>query len=363
MIEIMKKLVLITLMVVASVCGMSAQKFEVGGLNYRVLSESDLTVKLVGAGSDDSYLAGVKYVVVPENVTDPVSGQTYTVVATEGAFVGLDDIEEISLPNTITSIWHDFKFLPNLVSLNLSESLVSLQGFDTLPKLTELVFPETLQTIGDQSFSYVGLKEVVLPDGVTFLDNMVLTDMYNLERIEMPAVDYTGVHVLSHCVKLKKLVLPPCFNKSESLSLCSDFEEVWFGSDGSEAECMLSVTSLKCHPTAVYCVRPVPPVFYDMDRIDSDALQYGYEYAFGTMAELPQVPLYVPVGKGEVYRNAPYWGMMDVREYDFSNGIAVTEADNSHSTEVYYDLTGRKVDKNNLASGIYVSAGRKIVIR
>lgn len=211
MIKIMKKLVLITLIVVASVCGMSAQEFEVGGLNYCVLSESDGTVTLVGGGMDDGYLAGVKSVVVPENVTDPVSGQTYTVVATEGAFVNHEDIEEISLPNTITSIRHDFVMLPNLVSLNLPVSLVSVQGFDTLPKLTELVFPETLQTIGDQSFSYVGLKEVVLPAGVTSLEYDIFTDMFNLERIEMSAVEYAGVYVLRKCPRLKKLMLPPVF--------------------------------------------------------------------------------------------------------------------------------------------------------
>lgn len=359
----MKKYILIAIVTLSGVCGMSAQKFEAGGLNYRVLSESDLTVTLVGGSIADGYLAGVKSVVVPENVTEPVSGQTYTVVATEGAFYGLEDIEDVSLPNTITSITYDFVELPNLVSLNLPESLVSLRGFDTLPKLTELVFPESLQTICDESFLYVGLKEVVLPASVTRLGYMVFSEMFNLERIEMPGVKHAGTYVLNDCAKLKKLVLPPCFSQNDLLSFSSDFEEVWFGSDGSEAECMLSVTSLKCHPTAVYCARPVPPVFYDMDRIDPDALQYGYEYAFGTMAELPQVPLYVPVGKGDTYRNAPYWGMMDVREYDFSNGIAVTEADNSPSTEIYYDLTGRKVDKNNLAPGIYVSAGRKIVIR
>lgn len=363
MIKIMKKLVLTTLILVASVCGMSAQKFEAGGLNYRVLSESDLTVTLVGGSIADGYLAGVKSVVVPENVTDPASGQTYTVVATEGAFYGLEDIEDVSLPNTITSITYDFVELPNLVSLNLPESLVSLRGFDTLPKLTELVFPESLQTICDESFLYVGLKEVVLPASVTRLGYMVFSEMFNLERIEMPGVKHAGTYVLNDCAKLKKLVLPPCFSQNDLLSFSSDFEEVWFGSDGSDAECMLSVTSFKCKPDAVYCARQEPPVFYDTERIDIYGIQGNSQYAFGTMAELPQVPLYVPVGKGDAYRNAPYWGMMDVREYDFSNGIAVTEADNSHSTEIYYDLTGRKVDKNNMAPGIYVSAGRKIVIR
>lgn len=150
---------------------------------------------------------------------------------------------------------------------------------------------------------------------------------------------------------------------NELLSLCSDFTEVWIEGDGSDAGSVLSVTSFKCHPGAVYCARQVPPVFGDMDKIDPDALQYGYEYAFGTLAELPHVPLYVPVGKGDVYRNAPYWGLMDVREYDFSNGISVTEADNRNGSEIYYDLTGRRADKDNLAPGIYVSSRHKIVIR
>lgn len=199
------------LVLLAGLCGLSAQTFEADGLRFSVLSENDRTVTLIHGGVDDGYLSGVRSVVVPENVTDQSTGRVYTVAATEGAFVDLEDIEEISPPNTITSIRHDFVMLPNLVSLNLPESLVSVQGFYTLPKLAELKFPESLQSIGDESFVYVGLKEVILPENLTVLNYGVFTDMPDLERIEMPGVEYVGTYVLSRCAGLKKIVFARMF--------------------------------------------------------------------------------------------------------------------------------------------------------
>ena len=85
---------------------------------------------------------------------------------------------------------------------------------------------------------------------------------------------------------------------------------------------------------------------------------------FGGLDAMKDIILYVRPECVETYRNTPNWGVMDIRPYDFQNGLPMTEADTPQKGDIkLYDLGGRPVTEANPASGIYIANGQKTVIR
>lgn len=365
----MKRLLFALAIVCLWLPGRAGERFISGGLYYEILSEEDATVSLAEPTAHDTeYLAGVTALTLEEKVTNPATGNEYELVAIDHAFVGyavsahqLDALESVTIPNTVTTI-DDFYSLPNLKHVKLPDRLESLTGFTECPAITTLDIPQTLTEIGMFTFQYSGFEELAIPKGVKFIPYFMASYCERLTRLAIPGAEVMTDHALLGLPSLKTLVLPATFVKNAINSIQGGIETIWFESDGVERDWQLDIFSFYCSPKAIYCARKTPPVidFY-YDHFDP-AMFDNEAYMFGGTSNLPNIKLYVPVGCKEAFSKTPYWGLMDIREYDFNAGVETVTSDTLPTDGNLYDLQGRPTE-SAAAPGIYVRDGRKILIK
>ena len=165
--------------------------FTIGGVKYKVLTESGLTGTVevpTGASNPYPYTGALT---IPANVTN--GGITYTVVSIgNSAFFGVTSITSLSLPGTLqtintyafqncTGISGTLVIPPSVTSignnafygcsgisgtLNLPEGLITIVSgaFDLCTNINAVVIPASVTTIGNQAFSgCTGLTTLTLP--------------------------------------------------------------------------------------------------------------------------------------------------------------------------------------------------------
>lgn len=145
-------------MALLSFLPMTAYDFEVDGIQYEIISTADLTCRTSGLG--DTSLSTIN---IPATVE--YKGKELTVVSVYG-FAGTD-IEEVTLPNTCTSIG-GFEDCKNLKKISIPSSLTSISSyaFEDCTSLSEIHLPPTLSYIGKSAFS-----------GCTNLENVHISDL------------------------------------------------------------------------------------------------------------------------------------------------------------------------------------------
>ncbi|MDE5829784.1 MAG: leucine-rich repeat protein [Duncaniella sp.] len=161
----MKKLLLALLGLIIALPGM-AFTFEHEGNTLEYTPNSDgTTCALTGGGA-----AATGAVVIPETVTDPDSGTTYTVTSiADRVFQSNTVIESVVMPNTITSVGNScFSSCSALASCQLSTSLTEIADytFQSCTNLTYIRIPEGVTTIGVNAFYNTKLKNLTIPSSV-----------------------------------------------------------------------------------------------------------------------------------------------------------------------------------------------------
>ena len=152
----------------------------------------------------------------------------------QSVFASCDKLAQVNLPDSLTSMGEDafyhsgitsiripenFKVLPanvfrncsNLKEVILPDNLQSIgtQAFDGCTALETISLPDTLTDIGVNTFWGAGLKEVVVPKGVTELKKAVFYRCDNLESVVLPeGLVSIATSALSNCPKLKSINLP-----------------------------------------------------------------------------------------------------------------------------------------------------------
>ena len=158
----------------------STYGFEVDGIYYQIISESDLTCE-VTYGSyyrDPSYSGSV---VIPSSVE--YGGKSYSVTGIGiEAFYDCSDLTSVELPASLTSIGGSaFSGCTGLASIELPSSLTSIGGsvFEDCTGLTSIELPSSLTSIESNAFSGCsGLTDLHVADGDTTLtlDESVFED-------------------------------------------------------------------------------------------------------------------------------------------------------------------------------------------
>lgn len=107
---------------------------------------------------------------IQDGVIDIQDGEDLRV---EGAFVGCENLETVSLPSTLKKIGYGaFVECDNLREINLSEGLTSIgdYAFYKCFKLSNIILPDGLTSIGERAFSNCGsIERLVVPDSVNFI--------------------------------------------------------------------------------------------------------------------------------------------------------------------------------------------------
>ncbi len=138
-----------------SLC-MTTEAFTFQGLNYNILSNSELTVE-VGNNSTSS---GDIY--IPDEVEYNSNTYTVTSIATE-AFL-YSDIRSVRMPNTLLSIKDS--------------------AFSSCENLKEIIVPNSVTSIGNGSFEYCSnLEKIQYGSNVSSIGRDIFTGLYALKTV------------------------------------------------------------------------------------------------------------------------------------------------------------------------------------
>ncbi len=117
------------------------------------------------------------------------------------------DIESIQIPSELEVIKKGFdNFLKGTKKL----PVVSItNGLFKDCNLKSVIFPKTLEVIGDFAFKCCPLENLVIPEGVTNIGESAFEDCENLLSIKLPeSLREIGDNAFSGCTSLEKVYLP-----------------------------------------------------------------------------------------------------------------------------------------------------------
>ena len=167
-----QKLLFALLLMVLSTVSMSAYTFEVGGIYYNKINDTDVEVTRPDNNHhyEDSIYDGD--IVIPATVT--YEGVDYTVTRIGFmAFYFNYNVKNVTLPNTITEIRSKaFADSRCLMSINIPNSVTTIgsNAFAHCYRLMNIVIPNSVESIGYQAFFGSGLAcDLFIPASVTYI--------------------------------------------------------------------------------------------------------------------------------------------------------------------------------------------------
>ena len=120
-----------------------------------------------------------------QNFPDAFWGETSFIAM--GAFYGLENLTEITIPDSVTFIGNDaFNGCKNLKKVKLSENLKRLDetAFLRCSSLEEISIPASVKYVGARAFALCeNLKQVIFNGDLEELGNAAFSDCPNLEKI------------------------------------------------------------------------------------------------------------------------------------------------------------------------------------
>ncbi len=217
---------------------------------------------------DNDYFKSIDGVLYSQDLTKLMKYPSDCDLKSYRVFDGVEEImagafayskcEEIVLPQSLKKIHHSaFAFCENLKSMNIPESVLyigarafshclylekvvlphnlkQLEGglfencgqlrsieiprsvkkilpcvFKHCTSLSQLDIPKNVDLIGEQAFQGTGLKRIVIPQHVQYIDLSVFEDCKQLEEVVLPdRLTYIAVIAFRGCTSLKTIILP-----------------------------------------------------------------------------------------------------------------------------------------------------------
>ena len=270
---------------------------------------------------DENRWLSVNPLIIPEGVTE---------IPTQ-CFQFCYKLKKVVLPSTIKTIGIFAFFDSSVDDMNFPEGLDSI-GYLSMhgTRLTEVVLPKTIRTIGYKTFaSNFKLKKVVLPEGLTEIPDNLCSSCIELEKIVIPeSVIKINTEAFSACLKLKTNLPPKLKWIGSDAFSSSGLDSIVFPATmeyiGKEA--FQDLTKLK----KIYSMSPIPPVCYYNTMVN-----FGDESFGGSTPS--DIPVYVPIGSGEKYREAFGWNYFtNIIETDkFPTGIVSPKMGKNEQCRVY----------------------------
>ena len=296
-------------------------EFAFYGLTLETINIPSSLRKLGKNCFDENRWLSVNPLIIPEGVTE---------IPTQ-CFQFCYKLKKVVLPSTIKTIGIFAFFDSSVDDMNFPEGLDSI-GYLSMhgTRLTEVVLPKTIKKIGFEAFgSNSKLKRVVLPEGLTEIPDKFCCSCIELEQTVIPeSVTKINKEAFEGCLKLKTN-LPPKLKwiGDGAFSSCS-LDSIVFPATmeyiGKEA--FEDLEKLK----KIYSMSPIPPVCYYDPMVN-----FGDESFGGSTPS--DIPVYVPIGSGEKYREAFGWNYFtNIIETDkFPTGIVSPKMGKNEQCRVY----------------------------
>ena len=296
-------------------------EFAFYGLTLETINIPSSLRKLGKNCFDENRWLSVNPLIIPEGVTE---------IPTQ-CFQFCYKLKKVVLPSTIKTIGIFAFFDSSVDDMNFPEGLDSI-GYLSMhgTRLTEVVLPKTIRTIGYKTFaSNFKLKKVVLPEGLTEIPDNLCSSCIELEKIVIPeSVIKINTEAFSACLKLKTNLPPKLKWIGSDAFSSSGLDSIVFPATmeyiGKEA--FQDLTKLK----KIYSMSPIPPVCYYNTMVNFGDGPFG-----GSTPS--DIPVYVPIGSGEKYREAFGWNYFTkIIETDkVPTGIVLPKMGNNELCKVY----------------------------
>ena len=246
-------------------------------------------------------------------------------------FINCQCFKKLVLPSTLKTIEGAAFYNTRVEEANFPEGLEYIKGLAFEGSdLKKAILPSTLKDLSEFTFSMCPkLQEIKIPEGVTKIPLGFASWCHLLEEVNIPkSVTVIEVDAFGSDVKLKPIDLPEGLKRIEQ-------DALWYCAIDS----IVFPASLEylgggsCanwkYIKKIYSLAPIPPYCAeDMDN-PGDGPFHGYTPN--------DVPLYVPIGSGEKYRQAFGWNYFtNIIETDkFPTGIVSPKMDNNEPCKVY----------------------------
>ena len=212
----------------------------------------------------------------------------------ECAFSDCSGLTSVTIPNSVTSIESDaFSNCSSLISINIPNSVTSIgvRAFCNCSGLTSATIPNSVTSIGERAFSGCNsLTSFSIPNSVTSIGYAAFSDCSNLDSITIPnSVSSIGESAFHGCSGLIYVALPDNLKliKQNMFNGCNSLASIIIP---ASVEVIYQKAFANCSSLQEIIAQPTTPPFI-------------YNNTFSNY----DVPLSVPIGSLEAYKNAEYW--------------------------------------------------------
>ncbi len=343
------------LVIVLTTLTVSAFDFEVDGIYYDILSETDKTVAVVNKTyvsnpETEKVLDYIGDINIPQQVS--FNNITYNVICIKRfAFARNEELKSVSMPNSIINIEEGaFGNCINLESVKLSENITTINHsvFSGCEKLSSIDLPKNITEIRDNAFDLSGLTEITIPENCEYIDSYAFALCDNLKKVTVNAKNifinesfsYSAVEEISfapnstiqlyyaNLTNLKKII----FNENIVIQ----------NIDGASFNECLNIEE-------IFCNISTPPTNIDNNIFNSSIFE--------------SYVLKVPASAIELYKNANVWkNFKNIVPID-ADGVDEIVADGNDA--VMMSVTGDYITLTGIEAGGVVAitdlAGRNIL--
>lgn len=292
----MKKFFFMLLLATVACLSSFAYDFEANGIFYSLTdkewdSETDSHVyRSVAVTSGDALYEGD--ITIPASVS--YNDQTYSVkYIWDAAFSNCPRLTSVVLPNTITSIGGSaFQNCKMLSSVTLLEGIeyIGYDAFAGCTSLTSMVLPNSVNSLGGGLFEdCTALQSVTLPNNLTILPSSIFSGCKNLTSVVIPeTVTELESHCFWGCERLTHITLPQNLTKIGGGCFCETaIAEITIPASVTYIGSNIFCTGTKLQ--AIYMQGATAPL------LEGSTISYNTD-----------LTIYIPCGALEDYQNV--WG-------------------------------------------------------
>lgn len=265
---------------------------------------------------------------------------------------------EIILPDGLKSIKDAAFYHTRLSKVNFPESIEYIGNMTfTGCNLKSIFLPDDcwLEWTGGQFYNNIALTEAHLPENATFIPEAIFDGCMSLESVNIPQnIERIGEFAFSDCA-ITDVHLPETLKRidSDAFQSCRRLQTIVLPSSLTviETNAFNICSGLK----SVYCKATTPPECI-ASEVETETID-----PFSQVDKT--IPLYVPIGTKNAYMAAPGWDkFQNIIETDKfpSASIFTVDNDNIEQSNEIYDLSGRLVSTPTKGM-IYIKGGRKFI--
>ncbi len=258
--------------------------------------------------------------IIPEGITD---------IPTQ-CFINCQSFGKLILPSTLKSIGISAFYNTRVVEVNFPEGLEQIKLAAFLGSdLTEAILPNTVIELGESIFSMCpALKMIQLPEHINTIPASLASWCPLLETVNIPK-SVTIIDEAAFCgdVMLKPVNLPNGLKRIEKDALWYVAVDSIVFPNSLEYLGAGSCANWK-YVKKIYSLSPIPPSC-DTNEEGKHETFHGYTPN--------DIPVYVPIGSGEKYREAFGWSYFtNIIETDkLPSGIETPQADDAGKYKIY----------------------------